>query len=169
MLRAQRGDAEAIEELYRVNQPLIFRYVYFRVRDRETAEDLTGEVFVQMVTALPRYEDRGVPIAAWLFRIAHDRVVDHHRRAAHQPTEPVSDALEDDRPSTEAAAFDRLDSRQLRRMMDSLTDEQRLVIQLRFVEGYDLEDCARLMQKTTGAIKSLQHRALQQLARKLTP
>ena len=120
-----------------------------------------------MVAALPRYEDRGLPFAAWLFRIAHDRVVDHQRRAVHRQTEEVSDTLEAGGPGTEVQAFDRLESRQLRLVLDSLTDEQRLVIQLRFVEGYSLEECAQVLQKTAGAIKSLQHRALQQMARKL--
>lgn len=165
--RARRGEAEAIAELYRLHAPAIFRYFYFRVPDRRTAEDLTGEVFVKMVEALPRYEERGHPITAWLFRMAHDRMVDHHRRAAHRQTEPLSDTLEAREAGTEAQALDQAEQQQLRTLLRTLSDEQQVVIQLRFIEGYSLEECAHLLGKTTGAIKSLQHRALRQLGQKL--
>ena len=165
--RAQRGEPEAVAELYRIHSPAIYRYFYFRVHDRATAEDLTGEVFVKMVEGLPRFVDRGAPLAAWLFRIAHDRVVDHHRRAAHRQTEALSDGLEASEPGTETQALQRAEMERVSAVVATLTDEQRMVIQLRFVEGYSLEQCASLLRKTPGAIKALQHRALRQLAGKL--
>jgi len=165
--RARRGEAEALAELYRLHAPAIFRYFYFRLPDRSTAEDLTGEVFVKMVEGLPRYEERGYPITAWLFRMAHDRMVDHHRRAAHRQTEPLSDTLEAREAGTEAQALDSVEWQRLQASVQTLSDEQQIVIQLRFVEGYSLEECAQIMRKTTGAIKSLQHRALRQLGQKL--
>jgi RNA polymerase sigma-70 factor (ECF subfamily) len=165
--RAQAGDADAISELYRTHAPVIFRYCYFRVADRATAEDLTGEVFVKMVEALPRYVERGPPLAAWLFRIAHDRVVDHHRRAARRPQEPLSTRLEDREPGTEAQAVERAELARVQALLLGLTDEQRSVIQLRFIEGFDLDECARILGKNVGAIKALQHRALRQLAARL--
>jgi RNA polymerase sigma-70 factor, ECF subfamily len=165
--RARGGDAEAVAELYQRQAPAIFRYFFFRVQDRATAEDLTGEVFVKMVEGLPRYEERGVPISAWLFRIAHDRMVDHHRRSVHRQTEEISETLETDEPSTEAQALNRSEMQHVRGLIDALTEEQRTVIQLRFVEGYSLEDCARILKKTTGAVKALQHRALRQLGQKI--
>jgi RNA polymerase sigma-70 factor, ECF subfamily len=164
--RARRGEAEAVAELYRLHSPAIFRYFFFRVRERAMAEDLTGEVFVKMVEGLPRYEERGHPITAWLFRIAHDRFVDHHRRAALRPTEPLADTQVATELGTEAQAIERAQQQQLWQLMGSLTEEQQTVIQLRFIEGYSLEDCARLLHKSTGAIKSLQHRALRQLGQK---
>lgn len=165
--RAQRGEADAIAELYRLHAPAIYRYFYFRVHDRATAEDLTGEVFVKMVEGLPRFVDRGAPLAAWLFRIAHDRVVDHHRRAAHRQTEPLAEALEAGGPGIETQALDRDEMERVRAEVAHLTEEQRTVIQLRFIEGYSLEQCASTLGKTLGAIKALQHRALRQLAGKL--
>jgi RNA polymerase sigma-70 factor (ECF subfamily) len=167
--RAQSGDADALVELYQRHAPAIFRYFLFRVSERASAEDLTGEVFERMVAALPRYEQRGLPFAAWLFRIAHDRWVDHQRRAQHRQTEPLSEWLETDAPGTEAQALAHAAHAELWAQLAALTDEQRQVIQLRFVEGYNLEECAQLLGKTTGAVKALQHRALQQLARKLAP
>jgi RNA polymerase sigma-70 factor (ECF subfamily) len=165
--RAQQGDAEAVAELYRLHSPAVYRYFYFRVHDRATAEDLTGEVFVKMVEGLPRFVERGAPLAAWLFRIAHDRVVDHHRRTAYRQSEPLSDGLELGGPGTEAQALQQAEMERIRAAVATLTEEQRMVIQLRFVEGYNLEQCATIMRKTTGAIKALQHRALHQLAGKL--
>lgn len=165
--RAQAGEADALTELYRQHSPAIYRYCLFRVRDPAAAEDLASEVFLRAVEGLPRYVDRGAPLAAWLFRIAHDRVVDFHRRAANRPAEELSDHLPDHQPGTEAQALGRLEAGRLTALLAQLTDEQQLVVQLRFLEGYSLEEAARLMGKTTGAIKALQHRALRQLARQL--
>ena len=166
--RARRGEADAVAELYRLHSPTIFRYFYFRVNDRGTAEDLTGEVFVKMVEGLPRYEERGVPITAWLFRMAHDRLVDHHRRSTVRQTEELSDSQEAEGPSTEALILERAEMRRVRDLIEGLTEDQRTVIQMRFVEGYSLEETARLLKKTTGAVKALQHRALRHLGQRLT-
>jgi RNA polymerase sigma-70 factor (ECF subfamily) len=165
--RAQAGDTDAVAQLYERHAPAIFRYLFFRVHDRATAEDLTGEVFVKVVEALPRYVDRGLPFAAWLFRIAHDRAVDHHRRSAYRDADALSDQLPAPDASTEDEAFGAHESAVLFDHVRFLTDDQQLVIHLRFVEGYNLEETAKLMSKTPGAIKALQHRALRQLARRL--
>jgi len=165
--RAQQGEAEALAELYQRHTPAIFRYFFFRVNDQALAEDLTGEVFLHMVEALPRYVERGVPFAAWLFRIAHARLVDHHRRAAHRPTESLSDSQPDRAPSPEDQAHSLAETRRLKKAIAGLTEEQQTVIQLRFVEGYSLEETARVMGKTSGAIKAMQHRALHRLAQQL--
>ena len=164
--RAQQGDADAAAELYYRHVPAIYRYFLFRVNEQAVAEDLTGEVFLKMTEGLPRFSDRGAPFAAWLFRIAHDRLIDY-RRASRRQNEELSEAIIDDSIDPETRAGLQLDSRQLARGIASLTDEQRFVIQLRFVEGCSLEETAQMMNKTVGAIKALQHRALQNLAHKL--
>ncbi len=164
---AQQSDVEATAELYHRHAPAIFRYFYFRVNDQPTAEDLTGDVFLEMVKALPRYQDLGVPFAAWLFRIAHDQMVDHYRRAANRPTEELSEALLDGNPGPDVEAELRVETGRLHEALNFLTNEQQLVIQLRFIEGYSLDETAHIMEKTTGAIKAMQHRALSRLARKL--
>lgn len=165
--RAQAGNAEAVAELYRRHAPAIFRYAFFRVNDQTAAEDLTGDVFVEMMQALHRYTERGAPFAAWLFRIARARIVDYHRRHARRPTETLSETLADHAPSPEMQATTQAETHGLLAAMQILTDEQRTVIQLRFVEGHSLETTARLMRKTLGAIKALQHRALSRLGRHL--
>lgn len=166
---AQAGNADAVAELYRRHAPAIFRYVFFRMNDRTAAEDLTGDVFLEMMQALNRYTERGAPFAAWLFRIAHARVVDYHRRHARRPTETLSETLPDHTPGPELQATHHAEMHVLLSAMQILTDEQRTVIQLRFVEGHSLEATAQIMRKTPGAIKALQHRALGRLGRHLQP
>jgi RNA polymerase sigma-70 factor (ECF subfamily) len=165
--RARQGDADAVAELYHRHAPAIFRYLFFRLHDQATAEDITAEVFLEMVKALPRYRERGAPFAAWLFQIAHSRLVDHHRYAARRPTEPLSESITDETPGPEARVALMAETRRLSEALARLTDEQQMVIQLRFIEGYNLEDSAAIMGKSTGAIKALQHRALNSLGRKL--
>ncbi len=163
--RAQEGDAEAMAEIYQLYAPVVFRYFFFRVSDQATAEDLAGEVFLDLVKALPRYVARGIPFTAWLFRIAHARLVDHHRRTAYRQTEELSEALVDHASDPEGEVVDRAGTRRLEDAIMALTDEQRTVIQLRFLDRFSLEETAEAMGKTTGAIKALQHRALRELAR----
>jgi RNA polymerase sigma-70 factor (ECF subfamily) len=165
--RAREGEAEAVSELYRQHAPKIFRYFYLRLKDQAVAEDLTGEVFLRMVQSLPQYADSGAPIAAWLFRIAHDRLVDYHRQ--NRPVDELPEQLHDPQPGLEAQAVDASELRDVMRFVETLTEEQQLVVQLRFIEGLSVEETAQLLNKTPGAVKALQHRALRSLMEKLKP
>src|SRR5688572_1115104 len=124
--RAQSGDAEAVAALYLCFLPAVFRYLYLRVRDQHVAEDLTGEVFLKMVEGLPRYVDRDLPFAAWLFRIAHSRLVDHFRRSRLRQAGVLSETFPDGHESTEKAALQRVETRTLYERLRGLTDEQQL-------------------------------------------
>jgi RNA polymerase sigma-70 factor, ECF subfamily len=166
--RARVGDAEAIAELYRCHSRAIYRYFYFRIKDHHIAEDLTGELFLQVMEALPRYVDRGRPFTAWLFRIARYRLIDYYRHTRIARVESLNPAMPDQiHEGSEATAMRRLESRLLHSQIGELTDDQKMVVQLRFFEGYSLDDTAAIMGKSAAAVKGLQHRALQQLARKL--
>jgi RNA polymerase sigma-70 factor (ECF subfamily) len=165
--RAQQGDRRALDELYQRHAPGIFRYLLLRVHDRAVAEDLTGEVFIRMVKSIQGYRDRGLPFGAWLYRIAHDRVVDHLRYTSRHPLEGLSETAVDPKPGPELLAAREMEAGRLAAALATLSDDQRLVIQLRFVEGHNLEATAQLMRRTVGAVKALQHRALQNLAGKL--
>ena len=162
--RAQQREAEAVTELYRLHAGRIYRYCLFRVCDVAIAEDLTGEVFLNMVQALPRYVNSGRPFVAWLSRIAHDRVADYYRSQARHPTAPISDGMCDAAPAPEDEAIQQAELQRLWRVTAQLSDDYQMVLQLRFVEGLDLEETARLMRKSVGAVKVLQHRALRRLA-----
>jgi RNA polymerase sigma-70 factor, ECF subfamily len=161
---AQASDPDAVAELYRQYAPVIFRYFYARLGERPVAEDLTGAVFVRVLEGLPHYEDRGRPFPAWLFRIAHDRLVDYYRRQSLRRTEALPEGLFDSGAGPEAAAFEQLEQQRLNRLLRMLTEEQQQVIQLRFIEGFDLAETAAMLGKTVGAIKAMQHRALSTLA-----
>jgi RNA polymerase sigma-70 factor, ECF subfamily len=165
--RAQQRDPEAVSELYRRYVGQIYRFCLFRVSDEATAQDLTEDVFVNMLESLPRYADKGAPFVAWLYRIAHARVIDYYRRTARRPVAELTESLVDHTPEPEALAAQNADMQELRRAMPQLSEDYRLVLQLRFVEGYDVAQTARNMGKSVGATKVLQHRALRQLARLL--
>jgi RNA polymerase sigma-70 factor (ECF subfamily) len=165
--RAQQRDPEALAGLYHRFVGQIYRYCLFRVTNDAAAQDLTGEVFLDMVESLPHYVDRGAPFAAWLYRIARNRVVDYYRRQARRQTDQLTEALQDAAPGPEALAVQQADTQNLRQAMAKLTEDYRLVLQLRFIEGQNLEQTAQQMGKTVGATKVMQHRALRQLARLL--
>jgi RNA polymerase sigma-70 factor, ECF subfamily len=165
--RAQQRDAEALNELYQRHVGPISRYCLFRVLDDAAAQDLTQEIFLDMVESLPYYVDTGAPFAAWLFRIARNRVVDYYRRQARRQTDELTESVQDSAPGPEALAAQHADIVDLRRAMAKLAEDYRLVLQLRFVEGLNVEQTARQMGKTAGATKVMQHRALRQLARLL--
>jgi RNA polymerase sigma-70 factor (ECF subfamily) len=163
--RACRMERSAISALYRRHVQAIYRYIYYRVGDEHVAEDLTAEVFVRAIEGLPDYEPRGVPFAAWLYRIAQARVADHFRR--EQRTETVT--IEQDWPSGEESPSIKAEQsfyrEELQAAINKLTPDQQSVIILKFVEGLSNAEVARILGKTEGAVKSLQHRALNALHR----
>jgi len=165
---AQRGDTDAFAMLYRENVQAIFRYVYHRVNDYKLAEDITGDVFIKSIEGLPKYQDAGNPFLAWLYRIAHARVVDYYRQ---QGRRPVDSDLEDEPIPVEVDMDESLVRQQatdvLREAIITLTEDQQQVIRLRFIEGHRIEAVANLLGKNANAIKALQHRALRTLATRL--
>lgn len=165
--RAQRREVEAVTQLYQLHVREIYRYCLFRVTDEAVAEDLTEEVFLNMLEALPRYVDRGIPFVGWLYRIARARVVDYHRRRARRQTDELTETLADATPGPEDQAIRHAEIHGLKQAMAQLSDDYHTVLQLRFMEGYGLEETARQMGKTIGATKVMQHRALRQLAQLL--
>jgi RNA polymerase sigma-70 factor (ECF subfamily) len=168
LLQAQRGDVDAFAALYRENVQAIFRYIFHRVNDLHLAEDLTGDVFTKALEGLGDYRDQGKPFIAWLYRIAHARVIDHYRRVERRPTE--SDVEDEPIPiehDMDAGMIRRQAAQVLRAAITELTDEQQQVIILRFIEGMRIETVAQMMGKQANAIKALQFRALRSLAGRL--
>ena len=164
--RAKAGDHTAFTLIYERYSVAIYRYIYFRVGEAELAEDLQAEVFLRMLEGMERYEDRGWPISAWLYRIAHDRTVDTMRRRRnrqHVPLESWSGMCD----GPDSTVDMRLDYEELNRTLDDLTDEQRQVIQLRFMADMSVQEVARKLGRTEGSVKALQHRGIQSLARRL--
>ena len=164
--QAKGRDAEALSELYRRHVDQIYRYVRYRIADAVAAEDLTAEVFLRAVEGLTAYEDRGTPFAAWLYRIAQARVADFWRATQHG--QPVTiDAAETWPAEEDATTRDVLEHRRLLAALRQLTEEQQHAVVLRYVQGLSHAEIGVIMEKTEGAVKALQRRALEALSRLL--
>jgi RNA polymerase sigma-70 factor (ECF subfamily) len=163
--RARKGDAEAFGRIYELHLDRIYRYVYYRVGSTSEAEDLTEHVFMKAWEAIGRYEHRGLPFAAWLYRMAHNAVIDHYR--ARRPTTPIDETfdLEDERQHPVAAADANFDREELKVAIKRLNSDQQTVILLRFVEGLSHAEVGKIVGKSEGAVRVIQHRALGVMAR----
>jgi RNA polymerase sigma-70 factor, ECF subfamily len=155
---AQKNPAK-FAELYELNFERVYAFIVRRVGDRDTAEDLTSDVFHKALANLKGFEWRGTPFAAWLCRIALNAIVDRAKRMSRevpQLDDPPDPGAEPDLTATEHHA-------QLFRLVDQLPREQRRVIFDRFVEQKSIREIAEQLGKTEGAIKQLQFRALEKL------
>jgi len=165
--RAKEGDPAAFAEIYDRHQPAIYRYILYRVGDVATAEDLTGEVFVRLVERVDRFTYRGRPLLAWLYTIARNLVTDYRRRAGQAAMLPLDEQLVAEVDDMEQVTERGLAQRRLAAALTHLTEDQRQVIILKFIEGLNNAEVARTLGKSVGAVKSLQHRALAALRRAL--
>jgi RNA polymerase sigma-70 factor (ECF subfamily) len=166
--RARQSDNAALGELYDRYAPRIYVYVYRRIGDARLAEDLTGDVFVRVVQALRAGQSWHTSFQAWLYRIAHNLVVDYYRRrpaAELELDEQLAPAAIDDDLSAYSA--EALERGQVRAALEQLTPEQQQVLALRFGEELTARETAEVMGKNVGAIEALQHRALAALRRVL--
>jgi RNA polymerase sigma-70 factor, ECF subfamily len=167
--RAKLYEEDALREIYERFSPGIYRYIYYRVSDPDLAEDLRAEVFLRMLESLDRFDYRGWSISAWLYRIAHDRVIDHLRRARRRQHTELDENWEDSAAGPDEFMLNKLTREHLRTAIGQLTEEQQQVILLRFIEDMSLRETAQILGRTEGAIKALQHRGLQSLSRILRP
>ncbi|HET6846254.1 MAG TPA: RNA polymerase sigma factor [Anaerolineales bacterium] len=160
--RAKAGDASAFGQLYDAHVRRIYKYVFFRVSDTETTEDLTSAVFLKAWENLRGYRPSG-PFLAWLYTIARNTVIDHYR--TRKPAVKLEDVVLYKEAELDEGLDRQIDAAVLKEAMQTLTDEQQEVLALRFIHELDTEEIARRMHKTEGAIRALQMRALQALAR----
>jgi RNA polymerase sigma-70 factor (ECF subfamily) len=166
--RAQRGDGAACALLYDSHYDAVYRYCYYRLGDADLAQDLTAEVFVRMVEKLDRFKLRGRPLLAWLYTIARNLTVDLYRKKGKAPHVPLDEAsaLTAEEDTDLARAVDRrLQADCLAAALGHLTEDQRQVVLLKFMEGRSNAQVARILSRSEGAVKSLQHRALNSLRR----
>jgi RNA polymerase sigma-70 factor (ECF subfamily) len=163
-VEAAQGDPAKFEALYQLHFERVYAFVAGRVRDRATAEDVTSEVFHKALANLSSYEWRGVPFVAWLLRIAANAVVDHAKRSAREfpaPADPLEPAADPDLQASELRAIE--NRAQLFRLVGQLPEVQKRVVYERFVEQRSIREIAKRLNKTPGAIKQLQLRAVQNL------
>lgn len=161
--RATAGDAEAFGVLYSTHLDAIFRYIFFRIGEQQEAEDLTEMVFLKAWEALPGYKDLGNPFTSWLYRIAHNVVVDFHRRAK-PVVENAEDYLpgerQDESANTLGIIIESENLSELARAISQLNIEQQQVISLRFIQDLSHAEIAEIIGKNEGTCRMIQHRAL---------
>jgi RNA polymerase sigma-70 factor (ECF subfamily) len=159
---ARAGDADAFAQLYDAYVERVYRYVYFRVTDNETAEDLTSQVFLKAWENLGRYRPGG-PFLAWLYTIAHNTVIDHYRtRKSTVPLEEVASlVVQKDDLDDHLELQSNIET--LRTALQHLTPDQQQVLMMRFIAEMSTEEVARAMGKREGAVRALQMRALHTL------
>lgn len=165
---ARTGDPEAVGWLYEHYFNRIYRYIYLKIGDATDAEDLTEQVFLKMIEAIHKFEWQGTTFAAWLYRIAHNQVVDIIRQSSRRPQtslEPVADVLpsEKDDPYQQAERSNSV--AHLVEALGNLTELQSQVIMLKFGLGLTNAQAAEVLERTEGAIKALQFSALQNLSK----
>jgi RNA polymerase sigma-70 factor, ECF subfamily len=167
--RAQRGDRSALEELYLLHFDRIYSYLHMSVGSRHDAEDLTTQTFVKMLEAIGRFRWRSVPFSAWLFRIAHNLAMDHFRASRRcQPEEEIGESVQGEESSAEDQALASIGQAGMLELIERLSPEQRQVLTLKFVFRFSNGEVASILDKSEGAVKSLQHRALASLQKHVT-
>jgi RNA polymerase sigma-70 factor, ECF subfamily len=162
--RGQRGDREAVAQLYRRYAQVIARYVTYRVPDDAAIEDITAEVFLRMIEGLPQYRITGAPFEAWLYRIAAARIGDYYRKQARYPEQELPDEIVDYLTPMELDFQEREELDTLRGAISQLSDEYQTIITLRFVQRKSLAEVAEILNKSLHAVGSEQYRALKKLA-----
>ena len=165
LIEAAQKNPARFAEIYENNFDRVYGFIARRVRSRDIAEDLTSDVFHKALAGLPRFEWRGVPFGAWLIRIASNAIIDSAKRAAKE-----SDISEVDEPSAvNPQQIEEIEQRaRLFKLVDQLPPDQRRVIVLRFAEEKSIREVAFDLERTEGAVKQLQYRALQNLRVRLS-
>lgn len=167
LARARTLDPEALAQIHDTYYTPIFRYVTFRVNDRQTAEDLTSEVFTRLLSAL---RDKNAPqntLRGWLYAVAARVVSDHHRQRYRAPQVELDESLVSKEAGPAEVVEAMLTRADLKQAIAGLTEEQQNVIALRFGFDMPIQEVARTLGKSEGAIKQLQARAIAALARTL--
>lgn len=166
--RVQAHEPRAFDELYTQYSPRVYGYLFQRLNgNAEEAEDLTADVFTRVYENIDGFQLRGAPLSAWVFRIAHNRLIDSVRRRPRQARVALEDAPDVPAASAVATFEPHVSLEQLMAGLDQLTTEQRQVIVLRFLEGKSLAETATAVGRTAEAVKKLQARGLASLRRRL--
>ncbi|MDD2654844.1 MAG: sigma-70 family RNA polymerase sigma factor [Candidatus Omnitrophica bacterium] len=161
--RAKEGDSSSFGVLYDHYLSRIYRFIYVKVASREDAEDISHQVFLNAWQNMPRYKSKGFPFSSWLYEIARNQVIDYYRTRK----ESVSvDDIDPDSMSEEAhgeTLNTELDLERIMKKLRTMKSEYQDVLILRFVEDMSLKEVASALNKTEGAIKLIQHRAVSTL------
>ena len=162
---AGNGNAEAFGILYERYADRVFRFLFAHVDNRLDAEDITEDVFLRVWRSLPNYREQGVPFLAFLFRIARNALIDHYRRSGSVKSQvSIEDlSIRDNNPGPGESMISSLEREELRASLEQLRDDYRTVLVLRFLSELSPDETAQVMGKSAGAVRVLQHRALNAL------
>jgi len=167
---AMKGDTEAFSALYERYVTRIYNYIYYRTGNRYEAEDLTSRVFHRALRHIDRYDNRGIPFSAWLYRIAHNLVANWHRDNSRRKEVPLEDYTQQPHraQAPEASVVDNQELEELLAVIRRLPAVRQQLLILKFVEGLSNAEVAVIMMRSEGAIKSLYHRTLMALRDELS-
>ncbi|MEK7535460.1 MAG: sigma-70 family RNA polymerase sigma factor, partial [Patescibacteria group bacterium] len=149
--KARQGDKVAFGELYLEYFAPIYRFIYFKIGHKETAEDITQAVFTKALSAISTFADTGVPVASWLYTIARNACIDHYKKKRDvtlSDDDNFWQDLESDMPGPEQDRKVRERSEILQKVMRELSEEQRELVLLRFIEEQSYEEIAKILQKS---------------------
>jgi len=158
--RAQEHDQMALTQIYEENFDKIYRYIVLKIGEKTEAEDMTQQVFLSAFKSISSFRWKGTPFSAWLYRIAHNQIVDYLRKKSKRPTVPLDESLASGSSNPGMEVEQKLDNERLVLATKQLTRAQQEVISLRFAGELPVAQVARLMGKSEGAIKALQHSAI---------
>jgi RNA polymerase sigma-70 factor, ECF subfamily len=169
--RAHQRDPVALTQLYEENFDKIYRYIVLKIGDRTEAEDMTQQVFLNALQSLSSYRWQGMPFTSWLYRIAHNQVVDYYRKKSKRITVPLDESLP--LPAADGdpqyAVERKVEINEVMLATKKLTSAQQEVISLRFAGELSITEIAKAMGKSEGAVKALQHSAIVALRKVLSP
>jgi RNA polymerase sigma-70 factor (ECF subfamily) len=164
--KAKNGEKEAFGLLYDYYHSRIYRFIFLKVSNKQDAEDITHQVFLSAWQNIKNYESQGFPFSSWLYRISRNAVIDFYRRKKNEiPLEEVSNVLNDE------LKIDKIDLKiQMEKVMKALKKlkpEYQDIIIMRFVDDLSIKEAAKALDKSEGAVKIMQHRAINSLKKLL--
>lgn len=161
--KAKSGDKESFGRLYDVFLDRIYRFVYFRVRLKEDAEDLTEHIFLKVFTGIGSFEERGLPFEAWLYRIARNEIIDFYRTKKLVSTLDHAEGIPDTHIAPDEQLEQLLTYERVMDVLPNLPESYQEIIILKFIEDLDNSEISEIMQKPVDQIRVLQNRAIQKL------
>ena len=167
--RAKQHDQVALTQLYEENFDKIYRYIVLKIGDRAEAEDMTQQVFLNVLKSISSYKWQGMPFTSWLYRIAHNQIVDYLRKKSRRTTVPLDESIAAVDGDPEHVAERRIEIEELALAAKKLTMAQQEVVSLRFAAELSVAEVAKVMGKSEGAVKALQHSAIVALRKVLSP
>jgi RNA polymerase sigma-70 factor (ECF subfamily) len=164
----QREKEDRLASLYEEYFDRIAWYIYTRLGDKNEAENLAGDVFLNALEYLKSYKERGIPMQAWLFRIAHKVFVDYLRKRGRNPVVPIDNVMIAASEDPAATAEENIEMGKVKSAMQNLTPEQREVVRLRFLGGLSSKEVGYILKKSDGAVREMQRAAIEKLRKMLT-